>query len=722
MRKRIGDTFDPQLKSDPTTTARDLLQGSDAINDPNLGVDLSKVDVEALDKERREKEKRISELGSPEMQALKKACLEDFDAWRDRVMQRVGEVVNSKEDAAAQTRKARPADTDTEDEKKLDEAGRAHEGVTQALQKLYPPIGTGLTQLEEEKRVLVIHSTLLLLLSLESYSAHSRLLLLYLSTSLGLSIDMLTEDEAKVARGLLEAATQEMNADEETKKSAEQNAHSRKWKVGLASLGGAAIIGVTGGLAAPLLAAGVGSMMGGLGLAGTAAAGYLGALAGSGVLVGGLFGAYGGKMTGEMIDQYAREVSDFAFIPVRHHHRPRKIEKEYRRLRVAIGISGWLTQQEEVVQPWRVLGTSLEAFALRYELEAMLNLGNSIITMMKSYAWGYAKKEIIKRTIFGALSAGLWPLGLLKVSRIVDNPFSVAKARSDKAGRVLADALINRAQGERPVTLIGYSLGARVIYTCLQALAERRAFGIVESAVMLGGPLPADTVDWRRMRSVVSGRLVNVYSVNDYVLGFLYRTSSIQLGVAGLQAIQGVKGIQNVDVSDLVSGHTKYRYLTGSILKRIGFEDIDAEEVAHEERALEKMEREEKAAQEAKEKGQQGVRPDEEVEAKAMEKEVEEKSQKDYLTYAAEKMHISAEHRSVDAPVTETRSQREAAKDVLGDVASKVDADRDAIHGRNTMEETKTAEIGQGKGPRQGGGTMGDMGDSAGGASSGGFP
>lgn len=80
---------------------------------------------------------------------------------------------------------------------------------------------------------------------------------------------------------------------------------------------------------------------------------------------------------------------------------------------------------------------------------------------------GYAKSEIIKRTVCASLSAGLWPFGFLKVLRIIDNPFSIAKARSKKAGEVLADALINKAQGERPVTLIGYSLGARVIYTCL---------------------------------------------------------------------------------------------------------------------------------------------------------------------------------------------------------------------------------------------------------------
>lgn len=123
-------------------------------------------------------------------------------------------------------------------------------------------------------------------------------------------------------------------------------------------------------------------VMGGLGLGATAAAGYLGSLAASSVLVGGLFGAYGGRMTGKMMDQYAREVEDFAFVPVRDHHKPRKIEKEYRRLRVGVGISGWLTNQDEVIEPWKILGIQLESFALRWELEALMSLGNAMTTLV----------------------------------------------------------------------------------------------------------------------------------------------------------------------------------------------------------------------------------------------------------------------------------------------------------------------------------------------------
>jgi len=226
------------------------------------------------------------------------------------------------------------------------------------------------------------------------------------------------------------------------------------------------------------------------------------------------------------------------------------------------------------------------------------------------------------------------PIALLKVSKVVDNPFSVAKNRADKAGLILADALINKAQGERPVTLIGYSLGARLIYSCLMNLAERRAFGLVESAVLIGTPAPSDAADWRAMRSVVAGRLVNVYSENDYILAFLYRTSAIQYGVAGLQEAQDVKGIENVNVSEMVSGHLRYQYLVGSILEKIGFENIDVEEVAREEETLALLEEEERKAEE-RTTGEKV-----EVEAAEMEKAVKKKTEQTLMERAAEKLHL----------------------------------------------------------------------------------
>lgn len=158
--------------------------------------------------------------------------------------------------------------------------------------------------------------------------------------------------------------------------------------------------------------------------------------------------------------------------------------------------------------------------------------------------------------------------------------------RSEKAGMALAECIGRKIQGDRPVSLVGYSLGARVIYVCLMALAERRQFGLVESVVMIGAPVPSDGRVWRAMRSVVTGRLVNVYSESDYVLGFLSRTSNLAVGVSGLQAVVGVHGIENHNVTRTVSGHLRYQYMIGPILKSIGWEDLDHAQVVRDEKTL----------------------------------------------------------------------------------------------------------------------------------------
>lgn len=645
MHKQIEEVFEASHEHHSgTQNPPRLLETSD--KNPNLTDENERQEeTEEEKKARRLREKREKELSAPKLLELKRDVLDSFEKWQMSIISRVGEVVNSKETAEKQhkeeaTVKATPDAAPVAAHKAINTNTNTQDSDA-ALIDLYPPTPTFLYSLPREKRMLLLHAMLLLSLSLEHYSAHSRILLLHLSSSLHLPLHILTEDEVTVAQGLLSAA-KHLSGASEAEKRTEEGKTGRYWKVGLAGVAGAAIIGVTGGLAAPLVAGAIGTVMGGLGLGATAAAGLLGTLAHSGVIVGALFGAYGGRMSGKMMDSYAKQVSDFAFLPLRgdkrdlHNQHAKETPVSDRRLRVTIGISGWLTQREDIITPWRVLGHNSEVFALRWELEALMNLGNSLESVIKSAAWGIAKKEIIARTFFASLFDALWPIALLKVSKIVDNPFSVAKSRADKAGLVLADALINRAQGERPVTLMGYSLGSRMVYSCLMSLAERRAFGLVERAVLIGTPAPSDSSVWRAMRSVVAGRLVNVYSENDYILGFLYRTSSIQFGVAGIQEIKDVKGVENIDVSEMVSGHLRYQYLVGSILEKIGWEDIDRGEVAKEEETLALIDQKDRAGDV---EGSGNDADDDEV--RKMEKQVETKNEKQgFMGRAAKTLHL----------------------------------------------------------------------------------
>ncbi|KAL2199042.1 hypothetical protein P885DRAFT_31132 [Corynascus similis CBS 632.67] len=446
------------------------------------------------------------------------------------------------------------------------------------LQAHWHPIPTRLVTVSEEDRKEALSCVLLVLLSTGHYSAHSRALAVYLASALELPLAVLNSEEVEIAVSLVERSAEAerqqrqqqrtMSAEAEAAKRKQQNQSSRYWKVGLASVAGAALIGVTGGLAAPVVAGAIGGIMGSVGLGGVAS--FLGIFWMNGALVGTLFGAFGARMTGEMVDRYAREVDDFRFIPLKDEWGTRGSRQNDRRLRVTIGINGWLGTKDDVTKPWRALGDDSEAFALRYEMNSLLGLGKSLQELVSSYAWNAVKVEVLKRTVLATLWSTLWPAYMLSMASTVDNPFSLAKNRSEKAGEILADALINKVQGERPVTLIGYSLGARVIYSCLRSLAARRAFGLVDSVVFIGAPVPSNRQHWQMIRTVVSGKLFNVYSENDYLLAFLYRATSIQLGVAGLQEIKDIEGVENLNLTEEVQGHMRYANLIAKILARCG--------------------------------------------------------------------------------------------------------------------------------------------------------
>lgn len=501
---------------------------------------------------------------------IQQPSLDYFDEWRSALLQRLGEVVNTRSASSAKAAVVAAS------------SGIGNFPFTDSDKLIKFPKGveTPLSALSAEYKTLLLNALLLLLLSLEAYNSLSRTLLKKVSTSLEMPPSLFLEVEAQVAAQLQKAAALKHEQSEEDKAKA---AASSRWKIGLASVAGAALVGITGGLAVPLVAAGLGSVMGGIGLCGTATAGYLGAMAGSSVLVGGLFGSYGARMAGNTMRKYAKEVEDFAFLPL---HAPKESsddqekpkEKVESKLSVTVGISGWLVSKEDVTLPWTVLDSSSDTYALRYEIDALMALGNVLGNVMLSAAFSYAKKEIISRTVFASLMVALWPLGLLKVGKVLDNPWRIAFVRSQKAGIVLADALCERVQGNRPITLVGYSLGARTIYECCKELAKRKKFGILENVILCGSPTPADTSDWSIIRTIVTGRLVNVYSSKDYILGFLYRTASIQYGIAGLQAVE-CSGVENVDVSDLVEGHLRFRYLGNILRERVGLEGISAEVV-----------------------------------------------------------------------------------------------------------------------------------------------
>ena len=227
----------------------------------------------------------------------RETCLKSFDEWREPVLQQIFTLVNSQ----------KPDSQSHFEREDAQETPHAPE-YQNAFQDIYPPIPTPLASIPYQLRLMVLRTLLLIIISSGGYDARSRVLMLIMTSSLRIPISILITLETETATTILKAAESAMSADAESKKRADSSRFSRRWKIGLASVAGAAVVGITGGLAAPFVAAGIGSIMGGIGLGGTVAAGVLGAIAGSSAIVGTLFGAYGGMMSKEIMERYSAEV------------------------------------------------------------------------------------------------------------------------------------------------------------------------------------------------------------------------------------------------------------------------------------------------------------------------------------------------------------------------------------------------------------------------------
>ena len=273
LRRSIEENFDPYATLNKDFIANINKSEDEKIMNPDI--DPAKADVHAFEKERNLLATREKELSASSVTKLREDALKLYDEWRSAVIKRIGEVVNSKQDAEQQIVEAAenyeaPARSQTAPKDASLKEGDTEKKAPK-LEDIFPRVKTPLTKLSISTRSLILHSLLLLLLSQEHYSARSRVLLLFVTSSLKLSINKLQQDEEKIAKGLLESA-QQINADKESQEKVAASHSSRKWKIAAATAAGAAVVGVTGGMAAPMVASGVGAVMGGLGLGTTAAA------------------------------------------------------------------------------------------------------------------------------------------------------------------------------------------------------------------------------------------------------------------------------------------------------------------------------------------------------------------------------------------------------------------------------------------------------------------
>lgn len=459
-----------------------------------------------------------------------------------------------------------------------------------------------------EGRVQMLKTLLLRWMERTGYDSRTR-------TLLGRLARVMRIDDAELAVSVEQTLLHELHELHDTRTDDTQLSHTpasgatrwsrRRWMYATCGVAlGAAACSLTAGLAAPIFIPAV------LSAAGITGAAFL-ASGGGVALMATLFGLAGAGMAGYRVSRRLADLADFRFIPLKDAARNRS-------LRVFVGVSGWIRSEDDFTAPWiqHYLSTESDAPAIRgeaycvsFDRQVLLSLGRGLQDFLTSSAVTIAASEAVKLAMSAAATTALFlPVAVLQAGDLVDNPWTLGMDRARKAGRVLAEALRQRAAGRRPVTLVGYSLGALVIFTCLQELArsvldaadvtdesgigiesrsdlsvsppspERPAhtndgslFGIVENVVLMGLPahLPAPSV-WNQLRLLVAGRFVHCYSRRDWILRFLYRSTALtSADIAGINPLPDAPTIESVDLSNLVTGHLDYQARLPEIMQLV---------------------------------------------------------------------------------------------------------------------------------------------------------
>ncbi|KAI1121442.1 hypothetical protein F5Y10DRAFT_256312 [Nemania abortiva] len=437
------------------------------------------------------------------------------------------------------------------------------------------------------------------------YDARSRVLL----ERVGKDLEIPWIDICRFEKRVTDALEMQQQAEQENWNEEEHLENRRKLALrkryvmmGLATVGGGLVIGLSAGLLAPLIGAGLAAGFTTIGVGGTSS--FLAGAGGAAIITSGA-AASGSFMGGKAASHRTGAVKTFEYRPLNNN----------KRVNLILTISGWLTSKADDVRlPFSTVDPIMgDLYSILWEPELLTSMGDTI-NILATEALTQGLQQVLGSTILISLMAALQlPVVLSKLAYLIDNPWAVSLDRAWAAGLILADSLIDRNLGTRPITLVGYSLGSRVIFSCLLELARKGAHGLVQNAYLFGAPVVVKQEEFVRARAVVAGRFVNGYNRNDWILGYLFRLTNGGIRrVAGLASIDGIPDVENFDCTKLVSGHMEYRTAMPRLLRECGWivesdefgEIEDPDPDRHRERQIELINEIEEARKELENEGQ----------------------------------------------------------------------------------------------------------------------
>ena len=113
-------------------------------------------------------------------------------------------------------------------------------------------------------------------------------------------------------------------------------------------------------------------------------------------------------------------------------------------------------EYDDVDVDWPI--TNGEQHVLQWETDLLANLGADMLGFSATNTIG---STVVSTAMSAVLATAMLPVTVFESVSSLDNPWSIASERVEAAGAQLAEVLLARVHGERPVTLIGYSMVRR---------------------------------------------------------------------------------------------------------------------------------------------------------------------------------------------------------------------------------------------------------------------
>lgn len=331
--------------------------------------------------------------------------------------------------------------------------------------------------------------------------------------------------------------------------------------------GGAALGGVAAFVTAPAVATAIGAAAlakGGL----IGGAGKLGAAVLGSKLTASALGSYKGL---RLAKSYLGDLQHFEFVPATNLVSTKGNAHQY------VFINGFLSQDEQEFGDWHQAINDLKSFHrpfsapqphlpftdlhqangwhLRWDAKHLRELqlsfaGNSMQSLFTK-SWRQAPVHVL--------------------TGLADNAWHHAYTNARKAGILLADTLWSTPEQQR-FTLVGHSLGGRVVFHALQRLHElQQESGSeprVRHVVLLGAAQGRrHRYQWQNVCAACSGHVFNCYSKQDQVLRWLYQSANLGMSRPAGRGEVPPPAV-NIDCSAWVDGHRQWKQSLATIFKQ----------------------------------------------------------------------------------------------------------------------------------------------------------